>query len=117
LKEPLYKKLDHKMELLLSYDHGLMPAYRLGELFAQEVVDCKRRYKRKKRQLLRLQQTPGSQIPVALQLEIKEMGMSLSKSGVQVESIELGDIFGPESDFSEEEKKEERNSNDSDEEA
>ena len=115
-KEPLYKKLDHKMDLLLSYDHGLMPAYRLGELFALEVVDCKKRYRRKKRQLLRLQQTPGSQIPVSLQLEIKDMGMALSKSGVQVESIELGDIFGPESDHSEEEKKEDEKSDDGDEE-
>merc|ERR1719416_342213 len=93
-----------------------MPAYRLGELFALEVIDCKKRYKRKKRQLLRLQQTPGSQIPVSLQLEIKDMGMALSKSGVQVESIELGDIFGPESDHSEEEKKEDEKSEDSDEE-
>ena len=52
-REPLYVKLDHLMELLLSYV-SIPPIFRLGELFEIEKAEHTKRFKRKKRQLMQL---------------------------------------------------------------
>ena len=50
-REALYSKLDHLMDLFLSYV-GIPSIFKLGELFEAEKVENTKRFKRKKRQLM-----------------------------------------------------------------
>ena len=88
-KEPLYIKLDHLIHNFLA-TKDMIPSFTLGILFQTEAKEWQKKYKKKKR-MLKCLKIKG-QNDEKLALEIKEIGISLNKTGIDIDQIDIGDI-------------------------